>query len=95
VRPGEFEAVFGPGVRFRRATLEVVPASVPVTGGVIERHLPWLVGMTTNLAGTRFRSTNDIRERLPPAVSGDRTRDDHERERPPPTSGKKHLSEKS
>ena len=78
VLPGEFEAVFGPGFRFRRATLEVVPTGwwpasalgfspgVPVTRGVIERHLPWLVGMTTNLAGTQFRSTNDIRERLIP-----------------------------
>jgi len=64
VRPGEFEAVFGPGFRFRRATLEVVPASVPVTDGVIGQRLPWLVGVTTNLAGTRGRSTNDIRERL-------------------------------
>ena len=66
VRPGEFEEVFGPGFRSRRATLEMVPASVPVTSGIIERRLPWLVGMTTNLAGTRFRSTNDIRERLNP-----------------------------
>ena len=66
VRPQDFEAVFGPGFRFRRATLEMVPASVPVTDGVIERRLPWLVGMTTNLAGTRFRSTNDIKERLGP-----------------------------
>ena len=66
VRSGEFEEVFGPGFRFRRATLEVVPASVPVTSGVIEQRLPWLVGMTTNLAGTRGRSTNDIRERLSP-----------------------------
>lgn len=66
VRPGEFEAVFGPGFRFRRATLEVVPESVPVTTGVIERRLPWLVGMRTNLAGTRTAFTNDIRERLTP-----------------------------
>lgn len=66
VRPGEFERVFGPGFRFRRATLEVVPASVPVTSSVIEQRLPWLIGMTTNLAGTQFRSTNDIRERLIP-----------------------------
>jgi hypothetical protein len=47
VQPHEFEEVFGPGFRFRRATLEVVsagwwPASalglsgVPVTQGVIE-----------------------------------------------------------
>jgi len=64
VRPGAFEQVFGPGFRFRRATLEVVPASVPVTSGVIEQRLPWLAGVTTNLAGTRGRSTNDIRERL-------------------------------
>jgi hypothetical protein len=78
VRPGEFEEVFGPGFRFRRATLEVVPTGwwpasalglspgVPVTSGAMERRLPWLVGMTTNLAGTRGRSTNDIRERLNP-----------------------------
>jgi hypothetical protein len=66
VRPGEFEQVFGPGFRFRRATLEVVPLSVPVTGGAIERRLPWLVGMRTNLAGTEFSSTNDLRERLGP-----------------------------
>ena len=66
VRPGEFEEAFGPGFRFRRATLEVVPASVPVTDGVIERRLPWLVGMTTNLAGTRVAFTNDLRERLNP-----------------------------
>ncbi len=66
VRRWEFEEAFGPGVRFRRATLEAVPASVPVTDGIIERHLPWLVGMTTNLAGTGFRSTNDIRKRLNP-----------------------------
>lgn len=66
VRPGEFEAVFGPGFRFRRATLEMVPTSVPVTSGAIERRLPWLVGMRTNLAGTRGISTNDLREQLNP-----------------------------
>ncbi|MBD0273412.1 MAG: hypothetical protein ICV73_15970 [Acetobacteraceae bacterium] len=66
VRPGEFERVFGPGFRFRRATLEVVPASVPVTSGAIEQRLPWLSGMKTNLAGTRGASTNDLRERLTP-----------------------------
>lgn len=66
VRPGEFERAFGPGFRFRRATLEVVPRSVPVTSRVIERRLPWLVGMKTNLAGTRGRSTNDLREWLAP-----------------------------
>lgn len=66
VRPGEFEEAFGPGFRFRRATLEMVPRSVPVTGGVIERRLPWLVGMKTNLAGTRTAFTNDLRERLNP-----------------------------
>ncbi len=66
VRPGEFEAVFGPGFRFRKATLEMVPASVPVTSGVIERRLPWLVGMRTNLAGLNYARSNDIRERLGP-----------------------------
>lgn len=66
VRPEEFEAVFGPGFRFRRATLEVVPTSVPVTRGVIERRLPWLVRMKTNLAGKRSTSTNDVKERLGP-----------------------------
>ena len=60
----EFERVFGPGCRFRRTALEVVPTSVPVTNRAIEKHLPWLVGTTTNLAGTEFRSTNGIRERL-------------------------------
>ena len=75
VRPDEFGEVFGPGFRFRRATLEMVPAGwwpasalglsgVPFTHGVIEQRLPWLIGMTTNLAGTRGASTNDIRERL-------------------------------
>lgn len=66
MQPNEFEQVFGPGFRFRRATLEMVQASVPITSGTIEQRLPWLVGMTTNLAGTRGRSTNDIRERLNP-----------------------------
>ncbi len=78
MRPGEFEEVFGPGVRFRRATLEIVPTGwwpanalgpspgVPVIGGVIELRLPWLVGMRTNLVSTGGRSTNDIRERLGP-----------------------------
>lgn len=66
VRPGEFERVFGPGFHFRRATLEVVPASVPMTSGTIEQRLPWLGGMKTNLAGTRGASTNDLRERLTP-----------------------------
>lgn len=64
VRPSEFEQVFGPGFRFHRATVEVVPESVPVTDGIIEQHLPWLATVTTNLAGTRGISTNDIRERL-------------------------------
>jgi hypothetical protein len=41
VQPHEFEQVFGQGFRFRRATLEMLPDSVPVTRGVIERHLPW------------------------------------------------------
>ena len=69
VQPGEFEAVFGPGFRFRRATLEMVPTGrqgVPVTGGIIEQHLPWLIGMKTTLAGTTTVFTNDIRERLSP-----------------------------
>lgn len=81
VRPGEFERVFGPGFRFRRITLEVVPTGrwplnapglspgVPSTSGVIERRLPWLVGMKTNLAGTRTAFTNDLRERLTPLES--------------------------
>ena len=60
----EFEQVFGLGFRFRRATLEMVPASVPVTGVAIEKRLPCLVGMTTSLAGTRITFTNDLRERL-------------------------------
>jgi hypothetical protein len=78
VRPGEFEQAFGPGFRFRRATLEMVPTGrwplralglspgVPFTSGVIERRLPWLVGMRTNLAGTRGLFTNDLRERINP-----------------------------
>jgi len=66
VRPGEFEEAFEPGFRFRRATLEMVPASVPVTDGVIEQRFPWLAWMKTNLAGTRGRSTNDLREWLTP-----------------------------
>ena len=78
VPPDGFEQAFGPGFRFRRATLEMVPTGwwpasalglspgTPVTRGIIEQRLPWLVGMTTNLAGTRGRSTNDLRERLNP-----------------------------
>ncbi len=77
VQPYEFEQVFGPGVRFRRTTLEMVPtgwwpasaldlSGVPVTDGVIEQRLPWLAGMNTNLAGTRTVFTNDLRERLGP-----------------------------
>ena len=66
--------------QFRRATLEVVPRIVPVTSGVMERRLPWLVGMKTNLAGTRSASTNDLRERLGPRSF---RRQDHGRQRPP------------
>lgn len=77
VRLEEFERVFGPGFRFRRATLEVVPtgwwpasvlglSGVPFTKGVIEQRLPWLAGMTTNLAGKNYTSTNDIHQQLGP-----------------------------
>jgi hypothetical protein len=56
--PGEFEQVFGPGVHFRRAFVEMVPAGTwpfsalgwprdlagePVTRGIFQR-LPWLAG---------------------------------------------------
>jgi len=66
VLPGEIEQVFGLGFRFQRATLEMVAARVPVTNGIIEQRLPWLVGLRTTLAGTRTVFTNDIRERLGP-----------------------------
>lgn len=78
VRPQGFAETFGPGFRFRRAMLEMVPTGrwplsalglspgVPVTQGAIERRLPWLVGMRTTLAGTTTVFTNDIRERLGP-----------------------------
>jgi hypothetical protein len=41
VRPDEFEKVFGSGVRFKRAYVEMVPAGEPVTRG-IEGKMPWL-----------------------------------------------------
>ncbi|HZO48126.1 MAG TPA: hypothetical protein VFB68_19680 [Xanthobacteraceae bacterium] len=52
VQPQEFESVFGPGVRFKRAWIETVPAGiwplslVGITGEAVtsglERKLPWL-----------------------------------------------------
>jgi hypothetical protein len=52
VQPQEFESVFGPGIRFKRAWLETVSAGIwplslvgitgePITSG-LERKLPWL-----------------------------------------------------
>jgi hypothetical protein len=38
VRPDEFEAVFGPGVRFKRVWIEMTDE--PVTRG-IEKKFPW------------------------------------------------------
>ncbi|MBX9776150.1 MAG: hypothetical protein K2Y71_17355 [Xanthobacteraceae bacterium] len=63
VSPQEFESVFGPGVRFRRAWIETVRAGIwplnlfgvtgmPITQG-IERMLPWLRSHTGYLAGGR------------------------------------------
>lgn len=49
VSPRNLAASFGPGVRLRRAAIEVT--GDPVTEGVIERRLPWLRGLTGNLAG--------------------------------------------
>jgi hypothetical protein len=63
VPPQEFESVFGPGVRFKRAWIQTVSAGiwplnllgitgVPITQG-IERILPWLRSHKGYLAGGR------------------------------------------
>lgn len=66
VDPRDLEASFGSGVRLRRATIEVT--SDRVTGRVIERALPWLRGMETNLKGERYTSANDLPSVLIPLV---------------------------
>ena len=57
VRPDEFEQVFGPGVHFRRASIETT--SAPVTRG-IEKKLPWwsLPGRPATVARRAWMSGN-------------------------------------
>jgi hypothetical protein len=52
VDPRDLAASFGPGVRLRRAAIEVT--GDPVTEGDIERRLPWLRGMAGYLDGNRY-----------------------------------------
>lgn len=52
VDPRDLAASFGPGVRLRRAAIEVT--GDPVTEGAIERRLPWLKGMEGRLDGNRY-----------------------------------------
>jgi hypothetical protein len=62
VNPLDLEPSFGAGVKLVRATLEIVPAGIwplsvfgitgePVTTG-IERHLPWINKIKSNIDGT-------------------------------------------
>jgi hypothetical protein len=54
VRPDAFEQVFGPGVRFKRAWIEMT--GDPVTRG-IEQRLPWLRSHKGYLAGPQHDPT--------------------------------------
>jgi hypothetical protein len=63
VDPDNLEATLGPGVKWRRTTLEVTDEAV-TTG--IENVLPWLRGFAGSLAhpGTTIRTTNELGDTL-------------------------------
>jgi hypothetical protein len=61
---------FGAGAQLVRATLEIVPAGIwpfnrlgisgqPITTG-IEKRLPWLTGMKTNIDGRSITDSNRL-----------------------------------
>ncbi|MEH2508331.1 hypothetical protein V1290_007142 [Bradyrhizobium sp. AZCC 1578] len=67
VDPLDISKSFGGGARLVRATLEIVPVGIwplnsfgmtgePITTGV-EKRLPWLIGMTSNIDGTSSTSS--------------------------------------
>lgn len=64
VDPRDLAASFGPGVRLRRAAIEVT--GDPVTEDAIERALPWLRGMRTNLTGATVTFVETLANRLTP-----------------------------
>jgi hypothetical protein len=70
VDPLDISKSFGTGARLVRATLEIVPMGVwplnsfgitgePVTSA-IEKKLPWLIGMTSNIDETSSTSSTDL-----------------------------------
>lgn len=74
VDPLDIGKSFGDGAKLTRATLEIVPAGIwpfnwyGITGELItsriEKQLPWLKGMTTNIDGTSFTSSNKLSNSL-------------------------------
>ena len=57
VDPNNLAAAFGPGVTLKRATLGITDQ--PITTG-IEKRLPWLRGMMTNIDGTSVTTSNAL-----------------------------------